>query len=164
MYTIEDLKNGKCAVINDGTVEELREVLKLAFPNDNTIPVGDSYCYYSLGNMWFSELTHVSLPTQSVKDFLKPQLKRGDMVWVSNRSIEDAIKWKSERIFLVEIKGANNQFICVIDYNNKEFKEGKEFGIISWKYAVPVQEENEVTMTVKEIEEKLGIKNLHIVR
>lgn len=29
MYTIEDLRNGKCAVINDGTLEDLREVLKL---------------------------------------------------------------------------------------------------------------------------------------
>lgn len=34
MFTIEDFKNGKCAVKNDGTLRELSEVLKLAFPND----------------------------------------------------------------------------------------------------------------------------------
>lgn len=35
-YTIDDLKNTKCAVINDGTIEELNKVLTLAFPNDTT--------------------------------------------------------------------------------------------------------------------------------
>ena len=33
-YTIEDLRNGDCAVINDGTKEELQKVLNLAFPDD----------------------------------------------------------------------------------------------------------------------------------
>lgn len=32
VFTIEDLANGKCAVVNDGSLEELGEVLKLAFP------------------------------------------------------------------------------------------------------------------------------------
>lgn len=32
-YTIQDLSEGKYDVINDSTLEELKKVLKLAFPN-----------------------------------------------------------------------------------------------------------------------------------
>ena len=161
MYTIEDWKNGKCAVINDGTVAELNEFLKLA--GVECVVVGN-YVFYWAKKDYYDCGDSTELPTQSVKDFLKPQLKRGDMVWVSDVSVEDAIKNKSERIFLVEIEGAKLPFRCVAEYDNDDFKNGNTFDVAPWNYAVPVQEENEVTMTVKEIEEKLGIKNLHIVR
>ena len=59
MFTIEDLKQGRCAVINDGTLEELREVLRLAFP--------DSILDVSLDK-------NTNLPTQSVKDFLNKEI------------------------------------------------------------------------------------------
>jgi hypothetical protein len=85
MYTIEDLKNGKCAVINDGTLEELREVLDLAFPIDR-VPVGgfDKY-YFALGNkgIWTSASQQIIMHTQSVKDFLK---KENMQTNVSNNS------------------------------------------------------------------------------
>jgi hypothetical protein len=73
MYTIDDLRNGKCAVINDGTLEELREVLKLAFPNDKSIITGSCDFYYK-GNQieWHADNDN-NLPTQSVKDFLKKE-------------------------------------------------------------------------------------------
>jgi hypothetical protein len=70
-FTIQDLAYGKCAVVNDGSLEELREVLKLAFPDDETITSG-SFRHYMLGSKyeWMtSDFTH--LPTQSVKEFLK---------------------------------------------------------------------------------------------
>ena len=44
-YTIKDLREGKCAVINDGTLEQLQDVLKKAFPNDVSIPEGGAYYY-----------------------------------------------------------------------------------------------------------------------
>ena len=71
-YTIEDLAQGRCAVIHDGSVEELREVLKRAFPDDCDIPTGSSQFYrrswadprdWGVGDIR-------NLPTQSVKDFL----------------------------------------------------------------------------------------------
>jgi hypothetical protein len=71
-YTIEDLATGKCAVINDGSVEELREVLKRAFPNDLS-PEDFRYEKYFRKNNTFSRWTwgnDYNLPTQSVKDFL----------------------------------------------------------------------------------------------
>ncbi len=34
-YTIQDITNGNCAVINDSTVGELKLVMRLALPNDS---------------------------------------------------------------------------------------------------------------------------------
>lgn len=76
-YTIEDLKNGKCAAINDGTKEELEKVLKLAFPNDNKVVIG-IYTYYFKSNIYLYKWdfdNSTSLQTQSVKDFLKQDME-----------------------------------------------------------------------------------------
>jgi len=72
MYTIEDLRNGKCAVINDGTLDELKVVLKLAFKNDKSDVKGKfKYYFKSEGDgLWIGASTNK--PSQSVKDFLKP--------------------------------------------------------------------------------------------
>ena len=71
-YTIKDLKNGKVAVVNDGTLEELKEVLSKAFPDDKSIIYG-LLVYYKVrldnSNKW-CPLRETDLPTQSVKDFL----------------------------------------------------------------------------------------------
>jgi hypothetical protein len=68
-FTIKDLSEGKCAVINDGTVEEFTKIFKMAF-NQET-PISGSrrfYCKYL--EVWSS--SHIlDLPTQSVKEFLK---------------------------------------------------------------------------------------------
>ena len=72
-YTIEDLAEGRCAVINDGTLDELREVLRRAFPKDNYETFGFfKYHYRSTFDcdQWDSSYNTV-LPTQSVKDFLE---------------------------------------------------------------------------------------------
>ena len=74
-YIIQDLADGKCAVLNDGTVEELREVLRKAFPEDTIFIEGLSKYYYKhifSGNygVWVSN-EEIRLPIQSVKDFLE---------------------------------------------------------------------------------------------
>lgn len=71
-YTIKDLAEGKCTVKNDGTLDELNKVLKLAFPADPSAPYG-AYVYYSIGSSnrdIFIGSDSIDLPTQSVKDFL----------------------------------------------------------------------------------------------
>lgn len=72
-YTIEDLREGRVAVVNDGTIQELRKVLKKSFPEDSPEASG-SYKYYhrdiTITNLWESSPT-TDLPTQSVKVFLK---------------------------------------------------------------------------------------------
>ena len=72
-YTIEDLAQGRCAVINDGSVEELREVLRRAFPDDHSLIRGVNRYYFKhchQAGKWYVDEFKVNLPTQSVKDFL----------------------------------------------------------------------------------------------
>ena len=72
-YTIEDLRNGDCAVINDGTKEELQKVLRAAEGKQCKEYYGDfDTKYYWNGNMFWNNFNYKpkNLPTQSVKDFL----------------------------------------------------------------------------------------------
>ena len=70
MYTIQDLANGKCAVKNDGTLEELKAVLNAAFLNDNSIIIGNEtyYLRYNNSELWFAhDDTAIRTKWQSVK-------------------------------------------------------------------------------------------------
>jgi len=78
-YTIKDLAEGRCAVIKDGTLDELRKVINLAFPTDvDAIPAGNSRVYFrSLKNTLHWDSSNVTeLPVQSVKDFLVAETTR----------------------------------------------------------------------------------------
>ena len=48
LFTIKDLSEGRCAVINDGTLEELHQILKLAFDN--------SFSVCGVSKYWFKEI------------------------------------------------------------------------------------------------------------
>ena len=69
-YTIQDLADGKCCVKNDGTLEELNKVLKLAFPDD--CESSGAYDFYTRNYKleWKGEDYIYPLPIQSVKVFL----------------------------------------------------------------------------------------------
>ena len=73
LFTIEDLAGGKCSVKNDGTKDELRQVLNAAKKNSGNEYNGTSkYYYYNYeDNNYWSNTNNTTLPTQSVKDFLK---------------------------------------------------------------------------------------------
>lgn len=77
-FTIEDLRNGNCAVTNDGTLEELKNVLRLAFPNDPTQVIG-TYLYYQRSIVkkkeWEGTNGVLHIPAQSVKDFLYQKME-----------------------------------------------------------------------------------------
>ena len=168
MFTIEDLKQGRCAVINDGTLEELREVLRLAFP-DSILDVSGGCRHYFLDNKLKNEEEiyvwdldkDTNLPTQSVKDFLTKELKRGDLVWVSDR---DPNERDDQLIFLTKVVGAKYPFICVEESDEICFNDGEVFDTIHYRYATKVEEPKEVVMTIEEIEKALNIKNLKIVK
>jgi hypothetical protein len=85
IYTIQDLSDGKVACVNDGTLEELQEVIKTAFPNDNILILEKNCNYYKRSvysrHKWLafsSDEFPDSEPTQSVKEFYK-QLKNKKM-------------------------------------------------------------------------------------
>lgn len=162
MFTIEDLSLGKCAVINDGTLEELREVIILAFPNDSLEVVGFSnYRLFSASTLergkWVYR-TIEDLPTQSVKDFLTKELKRGDLVWVNDKNPDER---DLQLILLTKVDGAKHSFICVEQGDESLFHDGLTFETTKYKYATKVEE---VCMTVEEIEKALGITNLRVVK
>ena len=75
MYTIKDLSEGRVAVRNDGTLEELVEVLALAFPHDKYTIWGSNEFYFrkleSPTEWWSGQQRHLcGQPVQSAKDFL----------------------------------------------------------------------------------------------
>lgn len=162
MFTIEDLRQGRCAVINDGTLEELREVLGLAFPNDKSVVASYiSYRYFTVmdKNYWDC-WTQISLPKQSVKDFLTKELKRGDLVWVSDN---DPNKRDTKAIYITKAEGANYPYITVAKSDEDNYHAGNRFATGEYLYATKVEEPKEVEMTIEEIEKALNIK-LKIVK
>ena len=165
MFTIEDLREGRCAVINDGSLEELREVIILAFPSDSLDVVGFSnYRLFSASTLergkW-GYRTIEDLPTQSVKDFVSKGLKRGDLVWVSDKDPDER---DLQLIFLTKVDRAKYPFICVEESDESCFNGGEVFDTIHYRYATKVEEPKEVCMTIEEIEKALNIKNLKIVK
>jgi hypothetical protein len=96
-YTIKDLSTGKCAVKNDGTIRQLEEVLKLAFPNDPTpiIPYWE-HLFFSASNNnpnsweYFDDALEFDYPVQSVNNFLDSIYKQRHIV-VLNDSLQKTI-------------------------------------------------------------------------
>lgn len=81
-FSIEDLAQGKCAVVNDGTFEELMNVfsrLNLTRWDECCIfHARYSYVFKNEDGEWGAS-NNTTLPTQSVKDFLH-DFKVGDLV------------------------------------------------------------------------------------
>lgn len=162
MFTINDLKEGKCAVTNDGTVEELQKVLKLAFPEDCSTPVGTSTYYYTIdGRLWSSMSYRLSIPTQSVKDFLPLTFERGEEVRVRD---ECDGTW-SKRLYLTTIPELLYPYICVEGGSEKKYKAGNSGSVTCWRYINKIEREEEkiVELTLQEISEKTGIP-VHLIR
>lgn len=166
-YTIEDLRNGKCAVKNDGTLEELDKVLRKAFPEDieRLCYIGSPdriYCCHRKkhnSNQWIQcyEWEKIDLPTQSVKDFLSFSPKRGDVVLVRNREGQE---WKP-LVLASEIKGAIFSIACVVSGHEDKFNNGEEFAVMLWKQMKPLEQPEE--MTLKEVCKELG-RDIKIVK
>jgi hypothetical protein len=71
-YTIQDLTRGICAVKNDGTIDELKDVLSTAFNWERKYSVGNSSFYFKhpMFEMAWQCSNETKLPFQSVKDFI----------------------------------------------------------------------------------------------
>lgn len=71
LYTIQDLKDGKVAVINDGTFNELQSIVELKYPCEaihEYMNIKTLYKDNKKNKYWV--IGNNGLPTQSVKDFL----------------------------------------------------------------------------------------------
>lgn len=73
IFTIEDVRNGKCAIENDGTEQQLNRILNYGYGYGNRTGIVSGHAKYYFNcdilNSWSCDNT-TDLPTQSVKLFL----------------------------------------------------------------------------------------------
>ena len=161
MYTIKDLAEGRCAVKNDGTLDELREVIRKAFPESNYQLLGQMTYYKSSktkGEWVGINYIQDELPTQSVKKFLQLEFKRGEIVLVT----DDINSNWNNRIYLTTIPELAYPYVCVEGGQEKKYKAGTCRATTSWKY-IQKTEEEKVELTLEDISEKTGIP-VHLIR
>ena len=157
-YTIEEGTKGEVAIKNDGTLEQLQELLTLMFPEDSyrIKPgswIGDSKFYYltSVPGRW-AHGDKTDLPTQSVKDFLEPEWKPewGEMVLVKFGILNKWCEW-CPRIFITEAVGSRQPYITVTDQDADNFRNGLDFNITMWgqmKQLIPEEPRVEVSVMI----------------
>ncbi len=132
-YTIQDLSEGKVAVINNGSLEQLTEVLQLAFPLDTSILTGGCKYYEKWRDwMWCADES-TTLPTQSVKDFLNQEKTYPRVMLISNTNdIDTAIK----RVVFME---KCEKYVAWQGAETLEEAE-KQTACITWEYAWELEE------------------------
>lgn len=93
LFTIQDLANGKCTLLNDGTIDELQKVLGKAGDKQSKGYSGISDYYWCINGIWGNGSRKHDLSTQSVKDFLKQintNMKKEGSRFPFNLSAKDA--------------------------------------------------------------------------
>ena len=82
---IQKVKDGKVAILNDGTVEQLKEVLLACFPLETCI-VNPIFKYFYAGlekkGNWYCHI-QTNLPTVSVKEFYEDEFVWGEQVRIN---------------------------------------------------------------------------------
>ena len=165
---IKQLREGTIALKNDGTLEELREVLKYAFPNDDTKSNGNRKYYFKHDadeNIWmWGEKT--DLPTHSVKEFLKPENEYPKVMKVSMSPIKTKEQFEkaNTRVVFMEKCG---KFIAWLDVDTIEKSENVTSTAV-WNYTVdldwqPEEEKKPLKLTMEQIAEKFNAERIEIV-
>ena len=164
---IKQLREGTIALKNDGTLDELREVLKCAFPKEMTNPQGVLNYYYKrpYHDEWIG-IDYTHLPSHSVKEFLKSENEYPKVMKVSDNPIKTKEDFKNanKRVVFMEKCG---KFITWYDADTIEKSEN----IISttyWNYAVdldwqPEEETKPLKLTMEQIAEKFNAEKIEIV-
>ena len=133
-YTIQDLSEGKVAVLNNGTLEQLKKVLKLAFPQDTTIPGGSCELYKKWRTYNWCGVDDTNLPIQSVKDFLDQEKTYPRVMWVSDANDTNLA---NKRVVFMEKCG---KYVAWGIAETLEEAE-KETNAAGWKYAWELEEQ-----------------------
>lgn len=105
--------------------------------------------------------THISIANANryrftiypASDFLEEELKEGDIVYVSNESIEHAKERRLKRIFLH--KDYSGQYVCVNTWCENYYQKGASYLACAYKYAVKksdIKKERKLMMTDAERE------------
>ena len=164
---IKQLREGTIAIGNYSTLEEIRKVLRYAFPLDNRITNGLNLKYIASNDkdFWVGVDT-VYLPTHSVKEFLKPESEYPKVMRVSCnpfKTQEDYDEGYTEVVFMEKC----GKYIA---WNRAETLEEAEEATITndWDYAVdldwqPEEETKPLKLTMEQIAEKFNAEKIEIV-
>ena len=164
---IKQLREGTIAIGNYSTLEEIRKVLRYAFPLDNRITNGLHLKYIASNDedFWVGVDT-VNLPTHSVKEFLKPESEYPKVMRVSCnpfKTQEDYDEGYTEVVFMEKC----GKYIA---WNRAETLEEAEETTITndWDYAVdldwqPEEETKPLKLTMEQIAEKFNAEKIEIV-
>ena len=164
---IKQLREGTIAIGNYSTLEEIRKVLRYAFPLDNRITNGLNLKYIASNDedFWVGVDT-VNLPTHSVKEFLKPESEYPKVMKVSMHPIKTKEEFREAltRVVFMEKYG---KFIA---WNKAKTIEDSELqtGCTTWNYAVdlnwqPEEEIKPLKLTMEQIAEKFNAEKIEIV-
>ena len=162
MFTIKDLREGRCAVENSGNREDLKRVLNKAFPKYDKLP-NEHYEYYYLDTYFYSQEgeeynygNESELPPQKVQDFMEEiwKPKFNDIVLVYGNG-----EWV-ERYFVATCSRGKH---IVSTTKNGAFSAAST-GFVDEIKEKPV--DNTVTRTMDQIAELLGcdVKDLKITK
>jgi hypothetical protein len=144
---VQQVRNSELAILNDGSLEKLREVIKYIFPDDETQVEGKLRFYFKgefNDREWYSyNLT--DLPYKSVKDFFIEEKKYPKVMEVSDDNL-----YFYKRVVFMEKKG----YFLVWDTTETIKESEDKLDVFSWKYAREIQPK--VKLTLKEIAEKFN--------
>ena len=164
---IKQLREGTIAIGNYSTLEEIRKVLRYAFPLDNRITNGLNLKYIASNDedFWVGVDT-VNLPTHSVKEFLKPESEYPKVMKVSLLPIKTKKDFKNAKTRVVFIEKCG-KFIAW--EHSETLEESKNvLKTYTWEYAVdldsqPEEETKPLKLTMEQIAEKFNAEKIEIV-
>ena len=164
---IKQLREGTIALKNDGTLNELKKVLKYAFPLDIGNTTG-LYLNYSASNKkyYWTGADTPNLPSHSVKEFLKPENEYPKVMKVSNKPIETLEDFKNANTRVVFMEKCG-KFIAWLHVNTIEKSENVTSTAV-WNYAVdldwqPEEETKPLKLTMEQIAQKFNAEKIEIV-
>ena len=164
---IKQLREGTIAIGNYSTLEEIRKVLRYAFPLDNRITNGLHLKYIASNDedFWVGVDT-VNLPTHSVKEFLKPENEYPKVMKVSFFPINTKKEFEKANTRVVFMEKCGKY----IAWNRAETLEEAEETTITndWDYAVdldwqPEEETKPLKLTIEQIAQKFNVEKIEIV-
>ena len=87
-------------------------------------------------------------------EILEEEPKEWDYVYVSDESVEDALRKKEKRILITAIPwDTKYKYICVVDWNEDLYNDQKSYRWVHRRYIAPIpkeeQEEQEEIVTIE---------------
>lgn len=170
---IQEVRNHKTAIKNDGSIEQLKEVLGLCFPDDIweiDIEWGIFYASLIRTGYWRADNT-TSLPTVSVKEFYEVNTITDCSLRIGGKTMAETLKKEDKFVWGEEVEVSNNNQIWFVRYyiaksprSNAHIAATIGGLVFGWKYIrkLPLK----VKLTHQMIADKFGVEvdNIEIIK